>query len=104
MLIMKSMEMDDESKLDAIMPIPMSTKPDFPYGLRICLCEKEFAKLELDPADAVVGGMVHGHFMARITSVSASEHEGSDGSSCRVEMQIEDLAIESEDEENEDGK
>ena len=35
------MELDDEDKLDAIMPIPMDNKPDFPYGLRICLTEKE---------------------------------------------------------------
>lgn len=97
MLVMQSMELDDESKLDAVMPIPCE-KPDFPWGLRISLCEKEFEKLDLDPSAAVIGGMVHGHFMARITSVSAND--GESGATCRVEMQIEDLAIESEDEEN----
>ena len=30
------MEMDDESQLDAPMPIAMSEKPRYPYGLRIC--------------------------------------------------------------------
>lgn len=97
MIVMKSMELDDEDKLDACMPIPCS-KPDFPWGLRITLCEKEFEKLGIDPADAVVGGIFHGHFMARITSVSAEESKT--GNTCRVEAQIEDLAIESEDEEN----
>lgn len=101
MLQMHSMELDDEDKLDAVCPIPMPNRPDYPYGLKICLTHKEFAKLGLDPADACVGGMVHGHFMGRITSVSADESE-SGGSSCRVELQIEDLALESEDEENED--
>ena len=97
---MQSMELDDEDKLDAVMPIAMPAKPDFPYGLQICLTEKEFKKLDLDPSEAQVGGMVHGHFMGRITSVSASDNDG--GSCCRVEIQIEDLAIESEDAENDE--
>lgn len=104
---MKSLELDDEDKLDAAMPIPMPSKPDFPYGCRICLTEKEFEKLGLDSKDAVIDGMIHGHFMGRITSVSHTESSGgatggSDGESCcRVEIQMEALAIESEDEENE---
>lgn len=96
---MVSMELDDEDQLDAVLPIAMPDKPKWPYGLRICLTEKELEKLGLDPASAEVGGMVHGHFMARITSCSISDNEG--GQCCRVEMQIEDLEIESEDEENE---
>lgn len=100
MIVMKSMEMDDEDKIDFCAPIAMPCKPDFPYGLRITLTEKEFEKLNLDPTCAVYGGMVHGHFMARITSVGGEDT--SNGSTCRVELQIEDLAIECEDEENED--
>lgn len=101
MIVMQSMELDDEAKMDAAMPIPMPDKPEYPYGLHICLTQDEFDKLGLDPTDAVIGGIVHGHFLARITSVSMSENDG--GSNCRVEMQIEDLAIESEDEENAGG-
>ncbi|MBB3453890.1 hypothetical protein FHT86_002146 [Rhizobium sp. BK313] len=97
---MVSMEMDDEQKMDAVMPIPMKDKPDYPYGLRICLCSDELDKLNLDPSDAFVGGIIHGHFLGRITSVSASD--GEYGSSCRVEIQIESMSIESEDEENEE--
>lgn len=100
MLMMKSMEMDDESKIDAVMPIPMERPPDYPFGLRICLTEKEFAKLGLDHEDAEVGATFHGHFMARVTSVSAEERDG--GKTCRVEAQIEDLAIEDESDENEE--
>lgn len=96
---MVSMELDDEGKLDAPEPIrPM--KPDFPWGLRITLTSDELDKLELDPKDAFVGGMVHGHFMARITSVSSNCEPCEDNH--RVEMQIENLAIESEDAEDED--
>jgi hypothetical protein len=97
--LMVSMELDDEDKLDSIMPIEMPSKPDFPWGLRICLTEAEFEKLKLDPTDAEVGGIFHMHGLARITSVSHTE--GENGKCCRVEATIEDLAIESEDEENE---
>lgn len=98
MLTMTDMEMDDEDQLDAAMPITMPERARYPYGLRISLSEKEFEKLGLDPRDAVVGGICHGHFLARVTSVSANETEGE--ACCRVELQIEDLSIESEDEEN----
>lgn len=100
MIVMRSMELDDEDKIDAVMPIPLPEKPDYPYGLKICLTEKEFEKLGLDHTVAEVGGMVHGHFMAKITSVSSEQRES--GDCCRCELQITDLAIESEDEENED--
>lgn len=98
---MVDMEMDDEDKMDLAVPMPDKPNvPEYPWGLRICLTEKELQKLGLDTAEAFVGGMVHGHFMARVTSVSANET--TEGQQRRVEMQIEDLCIESEDEENEE--
>ncbi len=99
---MVSMELDDEQKLDAPMPIAMPNKPDYPYGLRISLTEKELEKLGIDHSEAFVGGMVHLHALARITSTS--ENERSDGKSCCVELQIEELCIESEDAENEEAE
>jgi len=96
--MMKSMELDDEEKLDAHMPIPMSDKPEYPYGLKICLTNAEFKKLDLDSNCAEVGGILHLHALARITSVT--HNDGPHGYDCRVEAQIEDLAIESEDQEN----
>lgn len=94
-----SMEMTDDEKLDTVMPVSMASKPDFPYGLRICLTEREFDKLDLDPHEAEVGGLVHLFAMARVTSIHSSQDE--DGEPChRVELQIEDLDIESEDEES----
>jgi hypothetical protein len=98
MLTMQSMELTDDEKLDAVMPIPMPEKPEFPYGLRICLTEKELEKLKLDGEDAEVGGMFHLHGLARVTSVSMTDTP--EGKCCRIEAQIEDLAIESEDAEN----
>jgi hypothetical protein len=95
---MQSMEMTDDEKLDAPTPIAMPEKPEFPYGLRISLTEAEFKKLKLEGSDAEVGGIFHGHFLARVTSVSKTD--GPDGPCCRVEAQIEDLSIESEDVEN----
>ena len=97
---MKSMEMTDDEKLDAVMPIPMSQQPDYPYGLRLSLTEAEFEKLDLSTEEAEVGGTLHGHFMGRITSVS--ENDTPNGKCCRVEIQIEELSIESEDAENKD--
>lgn len=96
---MVSLELDDEDKMDACLPLPCD-KPDYPYGLRICLTDKEIKKLDLDVSEAFVGGIFHLHGLARITSVSMTD--GSHGKDCRVEAQIEDLAIESEDAENED--
>lgn len=102
MRVMHSMELDDEEKLDFVAPIPLPDKPEFPFGLRICLTDRELKKCDpdFDAKDAVVGGIFHGHFMARITSVSSNDSP--EGECCRVEAQIEDLAIESEDAENED--
>jgi hypothetical protein len=99
---MIDMELDDEDALDAVMPIPMPEKPQYPYGLRICLTEKEFEKLGLDPKDAFVGGMIHGHFMARVTCCSMNDSP--DGETHRCELQIESLAIESESEDAENAK
>lgn len=97
---MVSLELTDEEKLDSMMPIAMDQKPNFPCGLRICLTEKEFEKLKLDPSEAETGAIFHGHFIARVTNVS--HNDGESGYSCRVEAQIEDMEIESEDEENQE--
>ncbi len=91
------MELDDEDKLDWVNPT-IKDAPDYPYGLRISLTEKEFKALGIDPSDAFPGGIVHLHALARITSVNVND--GENGASCRVELQITDLCIESEDEEN----
>lgn len=87
------MELDDEDKLDAAMPIPMPNKPDYPYGLRLCLTEKELTKLGLE-ADCEVGEYLDMRCFGTVTSVSKTD--GPDGGSCRVEIQIEKIAVEDE--------
>jgi hypothetical protein len=90
------MEMDDEDSLDCVCPIPMSDRPRYPYGLRICLTHSELNKLGLD-ADCNVGDMVDLRCFAEVTSVSKNQTER--GDECRVELQIEKMSVEPEAEE-----
>jgi major coat protein len=94
---MVDMEYDDEDQNDMVFPA-LGEKPTYPYGLRISLTEKELAKLGSDGSECFVGGILHIHALGRITSVSSTD--GEMGKNCRIEVQLEDLAIESEDEEN----
>lgn len=96
--VMHDMELSDDDKLDAVMPIAMPDKPDYPFGLRITLCDPELEKLGVDESEATVGGIIHGHFLGRITSVS--RNDGPHDKNTRIEIQIESLAVEDEDSEN----
>ena len=89
---MRSMELEDEEKLDFLAPLPMD-KPDFPYHLRFALTESEFKKLDIDPSEAKSGESCTGRFHARITSVHSEDGK------TRVEFQIEDLELDCDDEE-----
>jgi hypothetical protein len=84
-----SMELDDEEKFDAVQPIKMSDKPDFPYGLRICLTHVELAKLHLDIADCERGDCLD--IVARCRVTDRETRDGPGGPSCRVELQIETI-------------
>lgn len=84
---MVDMELDDESKIDAIQPIPMPNKPDYPYGLRIALTDKEIGKLKLQ-ADCDVGDEIEFRARGVVTSVNKSDDN------CRVEIQIQAMAVE----------
>ncbi len=86
------MELDDEDKMDMCCPMPMPSKPDYPYGLRICFSEKELKKLGLPTPD--IGDMVDMRAFGTVTSVSVEKREGED--TCRVEIQIEKIAVEDE--------
>ena len=93
------MEMDDDEKLDRAIP-DMPSKPDYPWGLRISLTEKELKKLELD-ADCDIGDMIDLRAFAVVTSVSKNKMDGGE-ECCRVELQIQKLAVENEMTEDED--
>lgn len=90
------MELDDDDKLDAPTPIPMEKKPDYPYGLRICLTEKELAKLGLTH-DCEVGDEIELGIRACVTSMTCADSDGSDyrqpGHTCRIELQIKEIAL-----------
>ena len=88
---MVDLELDDEDKLDAIMPMPMA-KPDYPFGLRICLCGPEMGKLKLDPTDVKIGDYLDIRAFGEITSVSRE----------RVEIQLQRMSVENETDENEE--
>lgn len=90
------MEMDDESQMDAVMPMPMPEKPQYPFGLRICLTEQELSKLGIDE-DPDVGDYIDIRAFASVTSVSRTD--GPNGPCRRIELQIEKLALESESDE-----
>jgi len=102
LLPMVSLELDDDSKLDALMPIQMADKPDYPFGTRICLTSDEITKLGIDPTEATVGGQFMMQGLARITSVSCNDT--GDGDKCwRIEAQIEDMGILGQDEDDGSG-
>ena len=89
---MVSLELSDEHKYDAPQPIPMPTKPDYPYGMRICLTHVEMEKLGLDP-DCEVGDVLDFAARAVVTNVNHSQSE--DGSKCcRVELQTQEMSVE----------
>lgn len=96
---MVSMELDDEDSLDFPCPMPGVEKPKYPYNLCIALTDKEMAKLDLDPSEAFVGGTIHLHALGTITGVSMNQNQDSDPT-CRIEIQLVALCVESEDEEN----
>ena len=93
------MEMDDEEKLDAVCPMPIAARASYPYGLRICLTHKELTKLGLD-ADCNIGDMIDLRCFGTVTSISKDDH--GDGPSCRIEIQIEKMAVEDELDESEE--
>ncbi len=100
------MAYDDEESYEAVQPISMPDKPDYPYELRICLTDKTLKKLGLDAGEVAegLGGTITGHFEARITSANLDKYDGPDGprETARIELQIEKLGLDSEEaEENE---
>lgn len=81
---------------DASMPCA----PIYPYGLSICFETEDLERLGVDYEDWKVDDTFHLFCLAKIKSISMNAT--TDGEKCRVEMCIEDIAGESEDEENED--
>lgn len=73
-----------------------STTSAFPYGLSISFDDETLKKLKLDTDMPRIGEMIHGCFIAKVTSASMNEREKADGSKeeCqRIELQITDMGI-----------
>ena len=88
-----SMEQSEDEKMGTAMPMPMPDKPEYPYGLRICLTNVELKKLKLND-DCEVGDMLDLRCFARVTSVS--KNVGEEGSYSRIELVLTDIATENE--------
>ena len=91
------MELSDDDKMDECFPCGPDMKPkgpDYPWGLRISLTDKELDKLGLDAKDADCGDVIDMRAFACITSISYDDRDGK--KCCRVELQIQKLAIENE--------
>ena len=86
------MELDDEDQLDTVQPFPMPSRPEYPYGLKLCLTHTELKKLGLEP-DCDIGDLLDLRAMAEVTCISK------DGDNCRIELQIQKLAVEDESDE-----
>lgn len=81
-------------QMETTVPALLDRGPQYPYGLKVSLCEKELEKLRLDVSDASVGDLVDMRCFGTITSIS--QNDGPDGPCCRVEIQIERMAVENE--------
>lgn len=89
------MSLSDDQKLDMATPIAMDERPEFPYGLRISLTEAELEKLGIDISEATVGGYFMLHALCCVTSVSCNETDT--GKNCRLEAQLEQMAVDGDD-------
>lgn len=91
----------DEVKKDVAMDCAPTvggkvSAPMYPWGLAISLEDDALAKLGLAGDMPDVGDIVQFNAIAKVTSVSQNEREGTDGTKsmcCRVELQITDMGI-----------
>jgi hypothetical protein len=88
-----SMELTEDEKMGTIMPMEMPDRPEYPYGLRLCLTDVELGKMGLTD-DCEIGDLLDLRCFARVTSIS--KNVGETNSSCRIELQITDIAAENE--------
>lgn len=91
---MVDMEFDDESMMDMPMPMTMPSRPRYPCTLMITLTDRELTMLNLSH-DCEVGDVIDLRAFAVVTSCSSHDSEHG-GKSCRVELQIQKLAVENE--------
>lgn len=86
----------DMAEMPSVAPDGKYEGPKYPYGLCIHLDEDVLKKLGLDGDLPGVGDIIQFNAIAKVTNVSQSESEETDGGTrthCRVELQITDMGI-----------
>lgn len=78
-------------------------QPNYPWGLSISLCDQELEKLGIDYDEINVDDIVHMHCLAVVTSKSSNAVQGTEPT-CRIELQITNIAAEDEGEENDEAE
>ena len=48
---MVDLELTDDEKLDLQLPMAIADQPDYPYGMRVCMTNRELEKFGLDSGD-----------------------------------------------------
>ena len=81
---------------------PKYRGPDYPYRMTFMLTERELCLTGLDEAGIAVGDMLHGHFFAKVTSISSEDCDGKEYRS--VTLQITHLSAEDEAEEDKESE
>lgn len=74
-------ELDDEEKFDSPTPITMSSRPDYPFGMRICLEEAQLKKAGMDQPEK--GDKVMMRIFGEVTFVS----DGDGGRHVEIQIQ-----------------
>lgn len=97
---MVDMRRSPEEKKEVMDGPAMPDMPDYPYGLCISLGDEELAKLDLDCTDCESGDTIDLRAFAKVTSISKNDYNGKQ--TTRIELQIVQLAVESEDQEVEE--
>ena len=86
---------DEREEMNTGIPVD-APGPDYPYGLCICLTQPTIDKLGLDVKDCAVGDTIDMRALGEVTSISKSD--GPMGPQCRIEIQLQKIAVEDEDE------
>lgn len=97
---MVDMRRSPQEKKEVMEGPAIADMPDYPYGLCISLGDEELEKLDLDCSDCESGDTIDLRAFAKVTSISKNDYNGKQ--TTRIELQIVQLAVESEDEEVEE--
>jgi hypothetical protein len=90
---MVSLELSDDDKIDTACPPALADVPDYPWGMRITLTHRELEKIGKE-ADCRPGDMLEFRAVARVIGVY--RNDGPMGPEDRVELQIEQMAVETD--------